>query len=253
MTMLKKWACACCVGVLTTIGGTAHATPVLDLANWVFKVDGSSFCDGFSSQCVSTLPGSVNGSGFDFGLNGLHGTGLGTITASFSGAGNHYFDAMLDHEIAETSNTAFNEYGVANGTAASGQSWEIDDPGFNGGDNILNAYVGTLDNTNSVPIGDHRGSPNPCCDVSMALGWGFMLTAGQTATVSLLVSQVQPTSGFFLQQVDPQSNVNLYFSGALSVKSPPPAGVPEPGSLLLMGPGLLMLYHRSRRHRTAPA
>ncbi len=55
-------------------------------------------------------------------------TGLGTITASISGAGRHTFDAFFDHDIGARNFS--NEVGKARRTLASGQSWEIDEPIF---------------------------------------------------------------------------------------------------------------------------
>lgn len=154
-------------------------------------------------------------------------TGLGAITATISGAGAHTFDAFFDHEFVESMNSFFNEFGTVSGVAASGQSWEIDEPGFVFGDIYDNFSNSTLDNSNSVPAGLED-------DVSMAMGWDFTLAAGEIATISLSLTDILPT-GFFLSHIDPDSNDGLYLSSALNISGTP---VPEPPMIYLLGLGL---------------
>jgi hypothetical protein len=105
-------------------------------------------------------------------------SGLGSITAEITGAGDHTFDAFFDHEIVETVNTFFNESGAANnlGDLAFGQSWEIDEPGWVFGDIYDNFANSALDGTNNVLAGSED-------DVSMAMGWDFTLTDGESAII----------------------------------------------------------------------
>ena len=123
-----------------------------------------------------------------------------------------------------------------------------------------NAMANALDNTNHVPGttsnflndcgGNGGGAPDSSCnnDVSLALGFNFVLDADQQVTLSLVASTVRPAGGFFLRQSDPDSpGDDLYLSGALAVTTTAPAPVPEPASLLLVGAGLAALAGRARR------
>lgn len=173
-------------------------------------------------------------------------TGLGTITVGgVSGAGNHFVGLFVDHEIDEVINTYFNENGTPVNSASATQSWEIDEPGFVFGDiythfNNSDATGSLLDNSNAVPAGSED-------DVSMALGWYLNLTAFQTATISYLVSENAPASGFYLQQHDPDSGVSIYFSSSVNIVGGPP-GVPDAsGTLPLLMGGLLTAWGLMRR------
>jgi len=158
---------------------------------------------------------------------------------TISTAGDHYYGVFIDVDIDEQSNTFFNEYGVANGTAAIGQSWEIDDP-----------YWGWIDddfkhsdlwNTNYVPQGSED-------DVSMALAWDFTLLIDQIASLSFVLSDIAPTSGFYLSHVDPDSNASLFFSSTLAIRDV--NVIPEPSTFLLFGFSLagFGIYLRKKRN-----
>lgn len=166
--------------------------------------------------------------------------GLGTVTVSLSGAGPHYVGLFVDHEIDETSNTFFNEFGATSGSAAAGQSWEIDEPGYIFGDIFSNLIASSLDNSNGVP----GSAPD---DVSMALAWDFNLGSLETSLISFTVSNVAPTSGFYLTHTDPDSPLSLYFSSALKINS---VSVPEPATVMLFGAGLAA-FGAVRRRRAA--
>ena len=168
----------------------------------------------------------------------------GVITSSFSGnfvsiqyiqtfstVGPHYGAVFVDPEIDEAINTFFNEYGSVVGIPVAGQSWEIDEPGYSFGDIFTNFTNGALDNTNSITLALFPNGE----DVSMALGWNFSLGAGETAALNYYITAVQPTSGFYLVQTDPDSQASLYFYSTLQKGG---VTVPEPGILLLLGLGL---------------
>jgi len=125
------------------------------------------------------------------------------------------------------------------GVAAAGQTWEIDEPGYVFGDIYAHWLAGGLDGANGVPA----ASPD---DVSFALAWGFGLFPG---SVSFLVSETAPSSGFYLSQTDPDSGPSLYFSSHLAITEVP--GVPEPltGPLLIGGVVGLVAWTRRRGPR----
>jgi hypothetical protein len=165
-------------------------------------------------------PSSVNLSGFDTA------TGLGTIRVTVTGVGSHFIDLFVDHEIDESSNTFFNEFGGAPGTPATGQSWEIDEPGYAFGNIYTHFAASALDNSIGVTV-------NAPDDVSMALGWDFNLAASETALASFSLGTTQPAAGFFLSHTDPDSQATIYFSSSIQVRSDGP-NVPDGGWTLAM-------------------
>lgn len=181
------------------------------------------------SPTQDALPGTVSMAGFDLA------TGLGAITVASSGTGSHRVGLFLDHDIIDDLlNSYDNEFGAASGPPANGLSWEIDEPGYRFGDIFENFNAGTLDNTNSVPA----AAPN---DVSMAMFWDFTLAAGESATVSFMVSDVLPQGVRSLAQTDPTRDITIYLTSTLVGGTPTVTPVPEPGTLLLAGTGLLCM------------
>lgn len=90
---------------------------------------GSAFhIDGVVTLASDPLPGAINTGGFDVG------TGLGMVTITLGGVGNHFAGMFVDHEIDALVNTFTNGFGAVQGSPISGQSWEIDEPGFAFGD-----------------------------------------------------------------------------------------------------------------------
>jgi hypothetical protein len=222
---------------------SVQAAPI-DLFQWVFNVDGTIYESGFYPVGSDSLPGSMSGS--------LDANGLGALSTEVSGVGDHRFVAMLDYEIVESGNTFFNEYGEVGGVLATGQSWEIDEPGWTYGDLYWNTLDATLDNSNNVPYGLND-------DVSFALGWDFTLAAGETATIDLFMSEVLNTNGFHLVQNDDETgaglneSMSIYFWSDISIAGAPSntgtVSVPEPSALALLGIGLMGLAAVRRRIR----
>ncbi len=206
------------------------------LFDYGFNIDGTVSERMFSGDPLDPfdpIPAQVDIGGFN------ESTGLGAITATITGVGAHTFDVFFDHEIDEPINTYFNENGSASGAAAAGQSWEIDEPGYIFGDIFTNFLGSTLDNGNGVPSGLED-------DVSMAMGWDFNLGVDETAIISLFLSEIAPTSGFYLVHSDPDSSASIFLSSTLRI-----IGVPEPSLIWLLVTGLLgfSIRHKARSNR----
>ena len=185
-------------------------------------------------------------------------TGLGTLVLTFNpGAGTYFINAGFDLSVGNQSVLTvpfWNEYGASGGTLASGQSWIIG-TGASPNDlatagQVFKAVAGgaALPNTNSVPgtsgnFTQQCGTGASCNnDVALGMGFSFTLGAGQEAVVTLNFSQTAPGSGFYLSQTHPIDSDNntattIYFTGS-EVNKPVVVGVPEPGSVLLLGLGL---------------
>lgn len=222
------------------------AVPVLQ--ELAFNVNGTTYAN-------TTAVVGLDASAFDTA------TGLGTLVMTFdTGApGTYNFDAYFDHDLHDP---FFDEYGAVVGAPAAGVSWQIDEPGFGDANRVGTIYTNTttnlLDDTNHVPGtlsnffllcgGNGGASPDANCnnDVAMALGFNFVLAAGDTAVVTLTASQTPPPSGgFFLAQTAPADGSpaqSVYLTGRLAV-----APVPEPASALLFGVGFAVTLGALRR------
>jgi len=204
-------------GLICFIFSTSGASAVkFELSDWAFNIDGAV---------------SEERSGDDMPVTGGLTDGLGTLSWTTDETGDHSFLAWFDHQIDAEINTFFNEYGGVSGSPETGQSWEIDEPGYvvDFGDIYANVLEGTLDNTNSVD-GFYD-------DVSMAMGWDFSLDRGQKAVIGLTLSHIAPETGFYLFHADEHSDASIYLSSTLKVST-----VPEPGTMLLLCIGLAGMF-----------
>jgi hypothetical protein len=247
------------IGFVTLPVAFADST---SLQESLFVIDGTQYHNNF------VVPG-INAAGFD------QTTGVGSLTFLVSGAGAHSFGAFFDHQLTGPFGDFFNEYGIANGVTSGGQTWQIDDPTF--GNIFANTQGNALDNTNHIPgTTDNSGGGcgsvyDPGCaasndDVSMAMGFNFVLSAGQTEFITLTLSHNLPGAGFFLHQIHPvdgcdptgancvnPSQLDLYFSGSAAIQGGPPP-VPEPSSLLLVLAGTpFALAFRALRQKLSRA
>jgi len=181
-------------------------------------------------------------------------TGLGTITFTDTTLGSDTFAIWWDEEVGVP---FYNEFGSTGGTLTDpNESWEIGDAyassiyGDASYDALLNKNL--LAGTTSNYLGTCVGSD---CngDASTALGYDYSLTSGEEEVITLTVSQSAPSSGFYLQQTNPQEDCNaqgldctsgdVYFSLSAEEEAigSGPSPTPEPSTWLLLGTGLLGL------------
>ncbi|MCP5060378.1 MAG: hypothetical protein GY937_27080 [bacterium] len=217
----------------------------------IFEADAFLHVGGTHTQ-LSQAGGTVSGLDFAFGSSLSADTTDLTITFTFTNntaasIGNVSFSSFLDAEIDEPTNTFFNEYATTRGTLAAGQTFEVDEPGFAFGDLFANAQAGTLDGTNTLPI----GTPD---DVAMGLQFAVgSLAAGQSATISLMISEDGSSLGTFaIDQGDTgaSSNTVVTYSGNLQKSAIPPPGpaIPEPTSALVFALGAWLVREALREH-----
>ncbi len=245
----------------------AHDTALQDFG---VNINGTAYdYNNLGQTDPTTLPG-MNASGFSTFTSGdLAGTGLGTLTYTFNpgSAGSYFVNFYFDEE---GSVPFFNEYGVVNGSAPAGTSWEIAqvNPSVGGIQfwNGTQVLPNSLDNTNNLPGGNTNYLDNcataPCNgDVATALGFNFSLTAGQEAVITIDQSTTNP-GGFSLEDVHPvdpnnTSETDVFLTGGIVIQPagsgppPPPPGMPEPSTLILLGAGVVATFGGRIRSRFA--
>lgn len=163
---------------------------------------------------------------------------LNTGASIVSGLG---FLSFVDAEIAEPTTSFFNEFATVTGAPATGQGFEIDEPGYAFGDIHDNLRAGLLDGTNAVGA----GAPD---DVSMAVSFALGdLAPGDLARIVISLSEDGDIVGpLGLVQQDPRATgTRLSYSGRSEiVRSGSP--IPEPRSALLFLVGGAVLAARVR-------
>lgn len=224
------------------------------LQSSLIVVNGTTYADTLS------VPGVFGSTGFGattspYGGTSVYGTVTVVVTNTGSSSAPFSVDGFFD---AELSVPFFNEYANVNGSAASGQTWEVGDPGSS---TIISDAAGdTLNNTNGIPKGtDNTSGTGTNGDVSFAMGFDFTLAAGGTETVTFDISDSNP-GGFNIEQVHPVDGSNnaetdAFFSGSAVAGTgtgtgtgmPPPPPMPEPGTLLMLGSSLCGLWGLRKR------
>ncbi len=259
-----------------------------DLTDYMLNINGTSYCpSGTGAVCSSNggfaaAPGVVSTVDTSFG-----GTGLGTVTLTFNPGAPGTYNANL-WVFEQLATPGFNEFGAVNGSAATGQSWQIDvpdydynnasDPNFGGlpagaGSIIGNTKASTLANNNYVTgntLQDLTCTGLASCNdfTSMAMGFNFTLGASQEEVLTFTVSNTNP-GGFSLEQIHPvdpfgnNSETDYFFTGSATTQAATTGGgggggggtgaVPEPGSLPLVATlaGLLAVCARRFGNRSA--
>lgn len=232
------------VFVFTSISSVNAA--MINLVDWSLNTD------ELITYAGDPVPSYVNDNGFDFM------SGLGTLSVTISGVGAHSVFGFFDHDIDVSTNSFFNEVGDAFGSPNSGQSWEIDEPGYGSfpanvgtgglvywGDIFNNFITSSLDNMIFFDAIDGQ-SLLSADDVSMAMGWDFILDVGETALINFIISDTEIPSGFYLAHTDPQSNQTIYFSSNLNLQSSIQT-VPEPGTAVLLTLGFAVFVFAPKR------
>jgi hypothetical protein len=254
-----------------------------DVVDYMLNVNGTTYCPSYDSgTTVCSSYGGLSAAGATGTLDltydsvGLGGApyGLGTVSLVYNpgSAGSYNVDLWLFEQLIPDS--GYDEYGTTGGSLGSGESWQIDTPDYDAtgdpntsatGTIIANTAANTLSNKNDVPGGvdSITGTcPSANCNdyTSLALGLNFSLLAGEEEDLTFTVSTTAPTSGFYLEQIDPGvvtgTAVDYFYSvtgSAVPVCTsgctpPPPPVVPEPSSLipLLALAGVLCFAIRRR-------
>ena len=247
--------------------GTVTANSIR-LYGWALNINGdiSGTRDRDIPEHLEALPANIyDDSDFDW-ASGLGRLRLNLSPTNAGALGRNSIIVFFDHDISPFYD---DERGAGGGNPAPGQTWEIDEPGFypvyhlgrpggfpdKKGDIFDHVKAGKLDNQNFN--GEFLKD-----DVSMAMGWEFSLNENEFALIDFMVSQVDPSADFYLFQSDPiyknsghfTDYNSIYLSSTLQIQAIPnqgtgtdPQPVPNPGTILLLGSGLLGLVGLAKK------
>jgi hypothetical protein len=239
--------CGLILGAQAMMAGTITT----GLADWCVNLNGdiNTACNGAGAGGASGN-GNIDLSAFDSTLEPGTNT-LGTVTIALGVGNNQFADFYADYDLDFATTGAFQDLATTSGTLPAGTSYEADDPNVS---NIFSDFASnTLSNVNNV--GNFSGPPAPCCDVSFALGLsGINVAAGGTVSVVFNITDVAPTSGFYITQTNGQAGDSIYLQGIVTVTNPITGGsTPEPSTFVLglMAAGTI-LYAGKRRRASLP-
>lgn len=227
------------------------AASVIDIAEFTSFINATELgTDSLRETQIGSGVSEFAGAGIGISVtNALGVDNLGSLSITLTNntgtnLNNVKYFGFLDAHIDETINSFFNELGDAAGLALGVGStdiladfWEIDEPGFIFGDIYDNLLAGMLDNTNAFDLGFAD-------DVSLALGFDV----GTLLSTEMLIAsfEISSTDNGGLHHYDPDSGSGFYFTGSL-VKKIKDVVVPEPGTLALLGFGLLLFNIKSKK------
>lgn len=166
-------------------------------------------------------------------------TGLGRLSVTVTTSGTHLVLAYFDHDIDAETNTFFNELGSVGGGRAE----------------LGNRRAGLRRSAGRHlrQLAERRpGQLHRLLHAqrrAMALGYDFILGAGDKAVITFFTSTVNEAPGFYLRHSDFDSGAELFFWSSLEIGDGGQP-VPEPGSLARLGMGLLALAVRRSPRRT---
>jgi hypothetical protein len=223
------------------------------LNDWCFYVnslDVNRSCNNGSG--VDNFNPPVTPGTFDYVHLGDNNT-LGSTTITL-GAGNYNVFGIFNYDL--TDGGGLDEYATVLGSLAIGQVYSVDAAGASDSTpgNLYTQFAGgTLDNVNHVPA----CSGSDCPDVSVALGYtNLVVPDGSVATLTFIVSDTPPSSGFYIQQGQSGSGDTINFSSTVDFASSGDSfgaavANPEPGTVILMAGGLGLMLLGLRRRKKA--